>query len=253
VEDPTLYQPVKMGKGALSEQVARQIIELIANKRLGAGTRLPSLDELTGYLGVSRTAVREAIKLLDAWGVVTVKHGVGTFVAEPGGDALTVPFRVSVERGEESIRNLLQVRETLEPGIAALAAANASSEHIAEMEEALQTMDRSLATPDEYNKADMTFHLALAKATGNDLFLLVIYPVIDLFQDLFNLAHRVPGAAARGQDFHRIILKYVKTKNADEAREAMQAHIKQVWSEVQPQLDEVDNIRPAESGRLPAD
>jgi GntR family transcriptional repressor for pyruvate dehydrogenase complex len=253
MEDSTLYQPVKTGKGALSEQVARQIIELIADKRLGAGTRLPSLDELTGYLGVSRTAVREAIKLLDAWGVVTVKHGVGTFVAGPAGDVLTVPFRVSVERGEESIRNLLQVRETLEPGIAALAAANARSEHVAEMEEALQTMDQTLTTPDEYNRADVAFHVALAKATGNDLFLLVIYPVIHLFHDLFNLAHRVPGAAERGQAFHRIILEHIKARDADEAREAMLAHIKQVWREVQPQLEVVDSVQSEKSGGLPVE
>jgi DNA-binding GntR family transcriptional regulator len=63
----------------------------------------------------------------------------------------------------------------------------------------------------------------------------------------------VPGAAARGQDFHRIILEHVKTKNADEAREAMQAHINQVWIEIQPQLDEVGSIHPEETGRLRED
>ncbi|MGD8519204.1 MAG: GntR family transcriptional regulator, partial [Anaerolineae bacterium] len=85
----TLYRPVKVGKGVLSERVAQQIIELIAGRHLPVGSRLPSLEELGQYLGVSRTAVREAIKLLDAWGVVEVKHGVGTFVADVPGQALT--------------------------------------------------------------------------------------------------------------------------------------------------------------------
>jgi len=236
--DSSLYQPIRMGKGALSEQVAHQIIDLIADKRLKAGTRLPSLDELASFLGVSRTAVREAIKLLDAWGVVTVKHGVGTFVAEQAGDALRVPFQVSMERGEKSIRNLLQLREVLEPGIAGLAAEHALPEHLSEMQEALGRMDHTLTTDaDEFNKADMAFHVALAKATGNDLFLLVISPIVDIFHDLYHVAHRVPGAAARGQAFHWIILKHIEAGNAEEAREAMRAHMKQVWVDVQTGLD----------------
>jgi GntR family transcriptional repressor for pyruvate dehydrogenase complex len=196
------------------------------------------LDDLASFLGVSRTAVREAIKLLDAWGVVTVKHGVGTFVAEQAGDALTVPFRISMRRGEESIRNLLQLREVLEPGIAALAAENAQPEHLSEMKEALDRMDHALTTDtDEFDQDDMAFHLALAKATGNDLFLLVISPIVDIFHDLYHVVHRVPGAAARGQVSHRVMLEHIEAGKADEAREAMLAHIKQAWVDVQNGLD----------------
>ncbi len=238
MDDSTLYQPIRMGKGALSEQVAHQIMDIIADKRLKAGTRLPTLDELTNLLGVSRTAVREAIKLLDAWGVVTVKHGVGTFVAEVAGDALRIPLKISVERGEESIRNLLQLREVLEPGIAALAAENAQPEHLSMMQEAIDRMDHALTIPDEYNRGDLAFHVALAKATGNELFLLVISPIVDIFHDLYRVAHRVPGAAVRGQEFHRVLLKHIKAGNVDEARQTMHAHIKQVWVDVQTGLAE---------------
>jgi GntR family transcriptional repressor for pyruvate dehydrogenase complex len=236
MEDASLYQRVRVSKGALPDQVARQVVDLITARRLEVGSRLPSLDELTGYLGVSRTAVREAIKLLDAWGVVTVKHGVGTFVTQPTGHALTVPFKVHVERGGESIRDLLQVREVLEPGIAAIAAKHARPEHIAEMEQALHKMDEALNDPDQFNEADLAFHMALAKATENDLFLLMIHPVVDLFLELFNVAHQVVGAAARGRAFHQVILEHVRTGDAEKAREAMHAHIRQVWLDVQPQL-----------------
>ena len=239
MEDASLYQRVSLRKGALPDQVAHQIIDLIAARRLEAGNRLPPLDELTGYLDVSRTAVREAIKLLDAWGIVSVKHGVGTFVAQPSGHALSVPFKVHVERGGESIRDLLQVREVLEPGIAAIAANHARPEHIAEMEAALHKMDQALTDPDQFNAADLAFHVALAKATENDLFLLVIYPVVDLFLELFNVAHKVAGAAARGRAFHQVILEHIRAGDAEQAREAMHAHIKQVWLDVQPQIDKL--------------
>lgn len=242
MEESTLYQPVRTDKGALSDQVARQIIDLIVSRQLEVGSRLPPLQELTKHLGVSRTAVREAIKLLDAWGAVTVKHGVGTFVAGLAEDALTIPFKMSAERSEETIRDLHQVREALEPDIAAIAADNVRSEHIEEMEEALRRMDQALDNPDEYIQADLAFHSTLAKATGNDLFLIVIHPVIDLLQDVMCLVYQTPGAAERGQAFHRMIFERVKAGHADEAREAMRSHLDQVLLDIQPQLDKGGRI-----------
>jgi len=236
---PALYQPVRAVKGTLSEQVARQIIDLIACNQLEAGSRLPPLDELTGYLEVSRTAVREAIKLLGAWGIVAVRHGVGTFVAEPGENALRIPLQVSAERSEQAIRNLHQVREALEPNIAAIAARNAGPEHIKEMEEALRRMDQALDDPVAYIQADLDFHSALARATGNDLFLIAIHPVIDLLQDIRELAQQTPGAMERGQAFHHELLKHIKAgpDHADQARQAMLRHLGQVWSEIMSQSD----------------
>jgi len=237
MEEPTLYQPVERGKGSLSEQVARQIIDLIARKQLETGDRLPSSDELTGYLEISRTAMREAIKLLDAWGVVTVRHGVGTFVAELSVDALTIPIKVSAERKEEAVFNLHQIREALEPYIAAIAARNARPEHIEEMEESLHRMDQAIDNPSEYIPADLDFHSALAKATGNDLFLIVIHPVIDLLQDVRRLTQKTQGALERGQSSHWMIFEHVKAGRAEKAREAMLSHLNQVWLDFQAQLD----------------
>lgn len=235
-----LYQVVRTDKAALSEQVARQILDLITTKRLVVGDRLPPLDELTGYLGVSRTSLREAIKLLDAWGVVTVKHGVGTFVAGLTEDALTIPFQVSVERSEQAIRHLYQVREVLEPAIAVLAAENARPEHIEKMQEALNRMDQSLTNPDEYIQADLAFHSALAEATGNDLFLIVIHPVIDLLQRVRRLAIQSVEDAERAQASHKMIFKHVKAKNADRAREAMLSALDETWREIRQRMKQAE-------------
>jgi len=235
----SLYQPVRLGRATLSEQVARQIIDLIAHNDLDAGDRLPPLDELTGYLQVSRTAVREAIMLLSGWGVVTVRHGVGTFVAGSESDALKTALRISAERSEQALRNLHEVREALEPNIAALAARNALPEHIEKMEEALRTMDQALDDPPAYIPADLAFHSALAEATGNELFLVVIHPVIDLLQDQMDLVQKTPGARERGQEFHRRLLEHIKAgpDQANEARQTMLAHLRQVWIDIQSQQD----------------
>jgi GntR family transcriptional repressor for pyruvate dehydrogenase complex len=239
MDKSTLYQPVGAGKGTLSEQVAYQIRHLIARHELRAGDRLPPMDELTGYLQVSRTAVREAIKLLDAWGIVNVRHGVGTFVAEPGRDALRVPIQLSAERSRSAIRNLLQVREALEPDIAALAARNAKPENISAMEDVLHRMDLTLDDPAKYIQADLSFHSALAEATGNELFLILSHPINDLLQDIMGLVQRTPGATRRGQTYHRQLVEHIKAgpDHAEHARETMVRHLAQVRSDLKPQLE----------------
>jgi len=239
MDKSTLYRPVGAGKGTLSDQVAYQIRDLIARRQLEAGDRLPPTDELTGYLKVSRTAVREAVKILDAWGVLSVKHGVGTFVAEPGKDALRIPLQLSAERSDWAIRDLLQVREALEPDIAALAARNASPENLREIEEALHRMDLALDDPAKYILADLAFHSALAEATGNALLVILIHPIIDLLQDIMGLAQQTPGAMKRGQTYHRLLVEHVKAgpDHAEQARETMHRHLAQVQSDIQPQLE----------------
>lgn len=228
----TLYRPVKVGKGVLSERVAQQIIELIAGRHLPVGSRLPSLEELGQYLGVSRTAVREAIKLLDAWGVVEVKHGVGTFVADVPGQALTIPFRVASERGGEAVWTLHQLCEALEPAIAALAAHHAQSEDVTELEALAQHMEGVLDEPDVYLAAAKAFHQALARATGNALFSLIMVPVLDLLYDSqYPVAYDRAGAK-RSQGYYRDLVAQIKAGQDDAARATMAAHLRQIGEDV---------------------
>jgi GntR family transcriptional repressor for pyruvate dehydrogenase complex len=240
MKESTLYRHVRSGKGALPQQVAHQIVDLITSRQLEVGRRLPPLDELAECLGVSRGAVREATKLLEAWGVVTAKHGVGTFVSKVGEDALMTPIKVSAERSDETFRDLHQIREALEPYMASVAAESAKPEHIEEMEQALRSMEETLGRPVENVEADLAFHSALARATGNDLFLIVLHPVIDLMQDMRLLTQRTPAANRRTVAVHRAILDHVKAGRAGEAREAMQSHLDHVWRVIQSQLIEKD-------------
>lgn len=238
MSDTNIYRPVRTGKGVLSDQVAHQILDLITSKQLEVGTRLPPLEVLTKYLAVSRTAVREAIKTLDAWGAVTIKHGVGTFVAATADDVLTIPLRMTADRSAEAIRHLHELREALEPSIAALAATNAHPEHTRQMEEAISRMDNASSDAQEYAEADLQFHSALAEATGNDLILIVIHPVIGLLQEARRLAIQSPGAGERAQVHHRIILDHVKSGRAEQARQAMVAHLNQTWQEIKKESEE---------------
>jgi len=244
MQKPTLYRPVRTGKRALSEQVAEQIIDLVSSGQLQTGSRLPPLQELASHLGVSRTAAREAIKLLDAWGIVAVKPGVGTFVVEMPADALTVPLQLSAELSPDTLRDLHQLRQALEPEIAALAATNAKPKHIEALEEAICRMDEALSDiatrADDYIAADQEFHSTLAEATGNRLFLIVSHPIVALVENLMHVARRTPGAPERGQHFHGLLLRHVKAADADGAREAMHAHLRQAWSDAHRQAPGAD-------------
>lgn len=238
IENPNVYQPLKSGKEALSKQVASQILELISAKQLTVGSRLPSIEELSAYLGVSRSSVREAIKLLDAWGAITVKHGVGTFVTGFKADALALPLMISAEREEEVIVKLHQLREALEPYIAAKAAENVTSIQIEKMEQSLKIMDASLDKTEEFIQADLDFHTALAEAMGNDIFLIMIHPVIDLLQDARRLSVKTRGASSRAQSYHHEIYKHVIAGEPNEARDAMKSHLDQTWCEILTNIEE---------------
>lgn len=228
-------QPIKTSKEAIPEQVATQILELIAAHRLEAGSRLPSIEHLAAQLQVSQSSVREAIKLIDAWGAVVVRHGAGVFVAESMQNALTIPLNVSANRSSRALLNLHQLRAALEPDIAAIAAVEHQPEHLLKLKRDLHEMDQVLVDPEAYIKADMDFHTALAESTGNDLFLIVIHPIIDLMEEGKRLASRSPGMLERAQDFHKRIYQHVKSRSAQQAREAMRLHLKQSWREIQSQ------------------
>jgi GntR family transcriptional repressor for pyruvate dehydrogenase complex len=204
---------------------------------------------LAEALNVSQNSLREAIKLLNAWGVVVTRHGVGTFVSKGMEGALSFVFQqvsaISDDRGsgrEAALRDLHQVRKALEPHIAAIAAHNAEPDHLEQMEAALHSMDEALADTTRYDlprylEADLAFHTGLARATGNDLFLMLIYPVSELLQESWRrLAMRTPGAFERAQVFHREILTYVRQKDAEKAQEAMVSHLDQAWKEIRSQL-----------------
>jgi len=232
--------PIELKKttsGLLSDQIVHRILDFITHNNLEVGARLPPTSELCSQLGVSRTSLREAIKLLDAWGVVTVRHGVGIFVSRPTKDTLRIPMMVHAERGEKAVTQLHQLREALEPDIAALAAQNAKPEHVQNIENAAQEMERSLGDPDRFILYDLAFHSALAEATGNNLFLIVIHSVVDLLQNARNLAITTPGAGTRAQQYHLHMLQQIKAGNPEGAREAMRSHLSQTWKEIQARIE----------------
>jgi GntR family transcriptional repressor for pyruvate dehydrogenase complex len=222
-----MYKAVRTSR--LYEQIVEQIEDSILKGALKPGDQLPAERELAVRFGVSRTAVREAIKALHEKGLVEAYSGRGTFITDGTSRAIrqSLDLMLKIGQADNSI-HLEEVREILEPEIAALAATRIEESQLAMMREAIAVMDRQRLEPEAYIEADLDFHLALAEAAANPLILSLIDSIVGLLREQRIRIFEVEGGPDRGQVHHRRILQAVESRNMVSAREAMRAHLRQV-------------------------
>jgi len=222
-----MYLPIQPER--LYEQIVSQIEQRILAGELKAGDQLPSENELAKQFRVSRTAVREAIKALREKRLVEIRPGRGTFIINGMPDAMRHSFGLLMKFGSvNGFSNLVEVREILEPEIAALAATRITEEYIGAMQEAVQIMDTALDNVDVFAEADLDFHLALAEATQNPIIPVLVDSIIDLLREHRKRIGLVNGGLQRGQSHHKKILEAVSRRDPQAARQAMQDHLEQV-------------------------
>lgn len=222
-----VYKLVRTSR--LYEQIVQQIEESIVKGDLKAGDQLPAERELAQRFGVSRTAVREAVKALREKGLVEAYSGRGTFITDGTTQAVRQSLDLMVKIGQpEGSTHLAEVRAILEPEIAALAAARIQDPELTTMRDAVATMDRAGKDPETYIEADLDFHLALAEGAANPLILSLLDSIVGLLREQRLRIFRVPGGPERGQIHHKRILDAVEKHDSEKAREAMRAHLWQV-------------------------
>jgi len=223
----TLYKVIQASR--LYEQIVQQIEESILKGDLSEGSQLPAERDLARQFGVSRTAVREAIKALQEKGLVDAFPGRGTFVTNGTSNSMRRYLDRLIKSGEpDGWAHVVEMREILEPEIAALAAVRASDQDLATMREAVEIMDSASRDSEAYIEADLDFHLALAEAAANPIVLSLIDSIVGLLREQRLRIFRVGGGPERGQYHHRRILEAIQRHDAPGARAAMQAHLSQV-------------------------
>jgi GntR family transcriptional repressor for pyruvate dehydrogenase complex len=224
------YIPVQTTK--LFEQITEQIEQQILRGELQSGDRLPTERELADQFHASRTAVREAMKILAQKGLIEMRPGRGTIVINSTSQALRESLGLMMRVGRHgqhgSSRDLVEVREILEPEIASLAAARATDEDVADLRRAVETMDAHLSDADAFIMADNFFHQVLARATQNALILTLIDPIMELLSEQRKQIFSVQGGPQRGQSHHKQLLDAVSRHDSEAARTAMHAHLRQV-------------------------
>jgi GntR family transcriptional regulator, transcriptional repressor for pyruvate dehydrogenase complex len=166
---PETYPNVgKIPQGSLSLAVSRQLLELLASREIGAGSRLPSERDLSELFGVARNAIRDGLRPLALLGILEVRPGSGTYVKSTTADLLPDVVEWGLLLGEPTIRDLVEARIYLEAGLSELASQRRDGQTVRSLRSLVGKM-RDARSPEDFVKADLAFHLRLAEASGNDV------------------------------------------------------------------------------------
>lgn len=222
-----MYLPVQTER--LYQQIVEQIELRFISGELKVGDKLPSERELAEQFAVSRIAVREAVKALREKGLVEIRPGKGTFITNGTQGVVRHSIGLLMKFGSAGASpNLVEVREIMEPEIAALAATRITDEQIDTMTKAVGLMDKALDDVNVFVEADLGFHLALAEATQNPIIPILMDSIIDLLREQRKRIALVSGGLSRGQFHHKKILDAIIRHDPKSARQAMQKHLEQV-------------------------
>lgn len=177
----------------LADTVLARLASAIADGRLKPGDAMPSEASIAASFGVSKQIAREAIRELAAMGVVHVQQGKISRVRAVDGAPLGRFFRLAVGDGVEGLTQAVELRRILEPGIAALAAVRRTGDDIAALRAILERMQQAAGDPARWIEADLDFHRAIARISGNrliELQLEALEPVIRGMMERFNRRNR---------------------------------------------------------------
>jgi GntR family transcriptional repressor for pyruvate dehydrogenase complex len=218
----------------LYQDIVQQLHSLIRQGALQHGARLPSERLLAEQFGVSRSSVREAIRSLELQGLVISKRGSGTFINTENLDSVVALIAGTLASGDDSLRDVFEVRHLLEPQIAAVAAQRADDGEIFRLEEILEQQRREIEAGETGVNADTAFHFALACATHNSALVKVISAVEDILRRSRDRSLQEPGRPQRSLASHRRILETVRARQPEAAREAMEHHLTAVEPALHP-------------------
>ncbi|MFT2020056.1 FadR/GntR family transcriptional regulator [Streptomyces sp. 796.1] len=215
------------GRGVASD-IQERIKRLIIYGRLPSGAPLPTETELMELMGVSRNSVREALKALQAMGIVEVRHGFGTYVGPmsmaPMIEGLTFRTVAGHYRGEDSLLQLLELREALETGLLARLVGRVPDGDLAELEALVGRMEQEATGGPVRADTDRAFHTTLYRGLDNQL----LSEVLEAFWDAFHrvrtdLVDGVPDPAVTCAQ-HREILAAVRAGDTVRAEAAVRDH-----------------------------
>jgi GntR family transcriptional repressor for pyruvate dehydrogenase complex len=211
-------------KTKLHEQIVKQIQALIDTGRLKHGDQLPPERELATIFKVSRHSLREAIRILEHKKILKSRPGSGTYIILEEESAVVDFLATAINKEKSTLDEVFQLRELLEPQIAALAAQHATPADHEVLQDIIERQQDE-RSGEVSGKLDQEFHLALARATGNA----VLLQIVELLGHVFSKSRH---EYAQSTHLHRLslqghldIVKAVSDGDPEAARECMAAHL----------------------------
>jgi GntR family transcriptional regulator, transcriptional repressor for pyruvate dehydrogenase complex len=210
----------------LVEQVVGYIRSEIEGRTLHPGDRLPPERDLARKLEVSRATLRSAIGYLAAMGVLTIRHGVGTFVADGPPEIGKSSLSMIGALHDFQSWQMFEARLTLESGLAALAAKRGQERDFAAMAEEVAEMFAPCDDPEEYLIHDVLFHRTIARASGNPILAALMETVAAAVYDARKETVRNTHNLRESADVHREIYRAIRSRDEARARALMEEHLK---------------------------
>lgn len=198
--------------------------QLIAEGALEPGARLPAERELAETFGVSRSSLRQALKVLEIMGVISQRVGDGTYLNKSAAAILREPMEFLILLDGISFHELMEARLLVEPELAARAALRGSDEDIAEIHRQLRAMEDAKDDPVKFVTHDLLFHQAVFHAAGNRVTSLMFSVVHKSLDKLITITSRVVEPE-HTLSLHRRIYHAIRKRDQEDSRRRMAEHL----------------------------
>ena len=210
----------------LTADICRQMVNQLMRGVWSEGKKIPAERELCQQLGVGRASLREALKALEIMGMIETHLGDGTYVCKRS-DFFSRPLLWASASGSETdVRELIEARVLIEVELAGLAAERASAEHLKQLAELLDQMDKSRKKPQEFVQADVNFHLTIARAASNGILMNALHLIRNLLQQWILSAVAIKGVPEKACAQHKRLLLAIKSGDSAAARKEMRKHLR---------------------------
>jgi GntR family transcriptional repressor for pyruvate dehydrogenase complex len=226
----------KLERQNMVEVVFTSLRDNILSGKLTDGYQLPSMEALAKQCGVSRVVIREAMKKLSTFGLVESHQGRGTFVSSPKAKTILEPLLNTLRLDETSMQELMETRYYLEAITARLAAKRADEEEIARLKELIDQMEAHADDTDfeKFTNCDISFHIALAHSSHNEIFARVLETVRDMLAQLMMVKfldghERKLRITERAIYRHKEIIEAIIQRDPDKAEEVMRLHLADIF------------------------
>jgi GntR family transcriptional repressor for pyruvate dehydrogenase complex len=207
-------------------QVVNHIRSLIENGTLKPGDKIPPEREFARALNISRASLRTGIGYLSAMGVMKVKHGVGTFVADGPPEFGKSSFSLMGALHGFQTWHMFEARVILESNLAALAAERGKEEHHTALAEEVAEIFASVESPTEFLVHDVLFHRILSQASGNPILAALMETITSAMYDKRRKTVERSIDMRESAEMHRLIYRAIRMRNPEEARKLMEQHLR---------------------------
>jgi len=209
---------------SMVDMVVERIKTLLIEQKLKPGDMLPSENVLAESLKVSRGSIREAMKILSAFGIVEIRRGDGTYITTSVNKKLFNPLLFKILVDTRDYRELIDLRAMMERGIVDLVIRHATDEELKELSRVLEKMEELSKTEKEghkeRDKADLEFHKVLGKLCKNSMIENIYSFVMELFAPTIN--------ATYGLEEHKQLFQALMERNIEKAEQSIDQHTR-VW------------------------